>query len=186
MTWVPLASAVAGALIALSGTLLAELRRDRSQRDRDRDLERWQNCVAFALALDEAHANLRETARMPAGAGDRLAEGNEALHGSPIYSARERLLMSAPVPLVVSGEEAFLRLIAVRDVVRAGAGLQSPEYHRTYHPFAEAVWAFRLATRTAFGHRAVVPAALGRSTWSEEETCDVCGAARMTDQAPTA
>ncbi len=58
---------------------------------------------------------------------------------SGVYRVRERLLMSATIGGVMAGESAFLRLVEVRNTVRAGAALSTPEYHSAYHPFAEAL-----------------------------------------------
>jgi hypothetical protein len=174
MDWVPLLSAIAGAAIALSGGLLAEIRRDRGQRERDRDREEWQTCVDFGLALDSAHSALRDVARGGDTGESNGSAANSAVHDAGVYSMRERMLMSASTELASAGERAFLRLVAVRNAVRDGATLQSAEYHRTYHAFAEGLWTYRTAVRTAFGRAPLTPAAVDRATWSEVESCDRC------------
>lgn len=134
MDWMPLLSTGAGALIALSGSFLVDLRRGRDTRDRDRDLDRWSACVDFALALGTAHSMLRRTA-----AGDRAAT-TQAMTESGAYQERERLLMSGTPELVVAGEDAFHRLVDMQRLIRAGEDVRSPEGHEAYHRFAEALW----------------------------------------------
>ncbi len=83
--------------------------------------------------------------------------------------------MGAPAVVAV-GERLFLSLIAIRDAIRTGAGLASAEYHRVYHPFAEALWAFRMAVRVAHGQRPLAPRDLDRSGWRDYERCPACPA----------
>lgn len=174
MQWVPILSAVIGAAIALSGSVLAEARRDRAQRDRDREQDLWQTCLDFALCVDQAHSALREVTRFRAAGPETYDLANTAVHGAGVYAVRERLLMSAATDLAAAGEDAFLRLVDIRNVIREGAGLQSAEYHRTYHAFADSLWRYRSAARSAFGHRPLTPAALNRPSWSELEACQQC------------
>lgn len=177
MEWGQLLSAVVGAGIALSGALLVEGRRDRGQRTRDRDLDRWRTYVDFALSLDAAHNLLRAVARDSASIPDRLSAANDAVHVSGLYSARERLLMAASSEVTVSGERTFLCLAEIRNAVRTGASLQSPQYHRAYHSFAEALWRFRSAVRIEFGGQALSSQVMDRVSWSERETCIDCNRA---------
>ncbi|MEV0809235.1 hypothetical protein [Micromonospora sp. NPDC050200] len=171
MDWMPLLSTGAGALIALSGSLLVDLRRERDTRSRDRDLDRWRNCVDFALALASAHGLLRASP-----AEDRRAAAR-AMTESGAYQARERLLMSGTPELVAAGEEAFHRLVRMRRLVLSGEDLRSADGHEAYHEFAEALWRFRVAVRRQFGHRAISPEALDRVDWSERNECAYCAAA---------
>jgi hypothetical protein len=174
MNWEPLLSAVVGGIIALSGATLAEARRDRGQRDRDRALEHWRICVDFALALDLAHGSLREVARVPGSQADHRPAADHAVHESGVHGARERLLMSVSPELTAAGEQVFLRLVAVRNVVRTGASLESSAYHGAYHAFADALWRFRSAVRTEFGNRALTPRVLDGESWSGRESCLHC------------
>ncbi|MGC9667514.1 hypothetical protein ACNTMW_13265 [Planosporangium sp. 12N6] len=175
MDWMPIVSTAAGGVVALSGTLIADLRRSRTQRSRERELECWQNCIDFTLALDSAHGLLREVARTDAGATDRPDAAGDAIGRSGLYRAREKLLVSATPDLVTAGEAAFRRLIEIRDAVRSGAALRSESYHRAYHDFAEALWGFRMRVRTDFGHRPLTPQDLHKASWSEREQCVHCG-----------
>ncbi|TDB71563.1 hypothetical protein [Micromonospora sp. KC723] len=166
--WMPLLSTGAGALIALSGSFLVDLRRERDTRARDRDLDRWRTCVDFALALDAAHTALRSVP-----AGDRQA-ASVAMTEAGAYQARERLLMSGTPDLVVAGEVVFHRLVAMRKLIGAGSDVRSPAGHESYHEFAEALWTFRMAVRQRFGHRALQPGTLKRRDWSERHECAYC------------
>src|SRR4051812_9544539 len=102
-SWIPLAGAALGAVIALGGTVLAGVRTDRSQRRRDRELDRLRTYVDFALALDAAHAALRKVARTPPEEPGRYEAASSAVHDSGLYGVRERLLMSASPALVTAG-----------------------------------------------------------------------------------
>jgi hypothetical protein len=176
--WVPIVSTASGAVIALAGTLLAGRRADRGQRSRDREAERLSVYAEFAVALDAGHAALREVARTDTTGPERYAAAGTALHESHLYGIRERLLMSATTELVQAGEEAFLRLVAIRDAVRAGAQLSTQEFHDAYHAYAEALWTFRVAVRRELGQDVLAPGDLGRTSWSERDACPYCSAAR--------
>jgi hypothetical protein len=179
MAWEALPSAIIGAILALSGTLLADVRRDRRSRERDREADRRGTCVAFISALTEGLGALRRVPAERDPARRRLATA-EAM--APLYVAREQLLVSGTAALVVSGEEAFHRLIDVRDAVRRGAELDSVEYHDAYHAFSEAVWRFRLAVRQDLGEAPLTSADLNRPDFSDRDRCAVCAARRDTDQ----
>lgn len=130
--------------------------------------------MAFIVALDEAHQGLREVARAGScSPGDPMA-ANNAVHDAGLYLARERLLVSGSVQLVRAGEAAFRCLIAIRDAIRTGARLDTEDYHRTYHRYAEALWSFRMAMRAEFGQPPLSPALLGRIDWSDRERCQSC------------
>lgn len=174
MDLLPLIATVTGAVIALSGALLAEVRRDRRQRDRDYEQVRRETYVDFALALNAAHGGLREVGESSVRAEARWAAVNRAVDEAGLYGARERLLMTATAPLVKAGETAFLRLMAVRTAIRDGAMTRSQEYHDAYHPFAEALWRFRLAVRSDFRQPAFAPESVDRTSWSERDNCAFC------------
>jgi transcriptional regulator with XRE-family HTH domain len=135
--------------------------------------DRWPIYVAFALALDAAHNGLREVARDARDDASKAAK--LAVHGSGLYAERERLLVSASPRLVAKAEVAFLALVELRNAVRAGARLSSEDYHRRYHPFAEALWLFRLAVRAELGQSPLTPQMLNREDWSDLDRCSVCG-----------
>lgn len=171
--WDALASAGIGAVLALSGTLLADVRKDRRQRDRDRVLDQRRYCVAFTVALTESLGGLRSAVAVSDPA-DRRAATVSAME--QLYVAREQLLLSGTAPLVVAGEDAFHRLVDVRDAVRSGAALDSIPYHEAYHAFSDAIWRFRIAVRADLHEPDLDPGALDRPDWSDRDRCTVCAA----------
>ncbi|MEU8363188.1 helix-turn-helix transcriptional regulator [Nonomuraea sp. NPDC048882] len=131
--------------------------------------------LEFLAALDAAHKALREVAGTePHDPDDHAARANRAVHEAGLYLARERLLVSGTVLMVTSGEEAFLRLVAIRDTIRAGAKLESPQYHEAYHRYAEALWSFRMEMRAEFGQPPLLPELLNLTDWSDRERCRRC------------
>ena len=174
MSWLPVAGAAVGAVIALAGTLVTSIRADRTQRSRDRESERLKTYIDFAQALETTHGALRVVARSAPDDPDRSSAAGQAVHDSGIYGVRERLLMSGTAELVEAGETAFGRLIGVRDAVRGGAVLSGRAYHDAYHAYAEALWTFRVTARRALGQRPITPGELGRVSWSEREQCPEC------------
>ncbi|MFY1688429.1 helix-turn-helix domain-containing protein [Plantactinospora sp. WMMB782] len=112
----------------------------------------WDICVAFVLALDEAHKGLRDCAREP-GAGDP----DLAVHKSGLYAHRESLLIAGTPGLVTAGEAVFRALVEIRTAVRRGAGLETDAYREVYALFADAMWNFRAAVRAAFGQKPLPP-----------------------------
>jgi hypothetical protein len=172
MSWAPLASALVGAVIALGTTLLADLRRDRSQRARDRLQDRRQQGVAFTVALVEALGALRSVAGSQEDPVARRVAAGEAV--APVYAVREQLLVTGTAGQVAAGEVAFRALIGVRDAVRAGAARDSADYHDAYHPFAEALWRFRLTVRSDIGEPELTPHELSQPDWTDRDRCDTC------------
>jgi hypothetical protein len=172
MAWEALPAAAIGAVIALSGTLLADVRRDRQQRGRDREGERRRHCLEFTVALTRALGQMRAAATAQLEPGERRAAVAEAM--APTYVAREQLLLSGTGGLLVAGEDAFHRLVDVRDAVRAGAALDSARYHDAYHGFSDALWRFRLAVRADLHEPDLTPAELDREDWSDRDRCTVC------------
>jgi hypothetical protein len=175
--WSSIIGGVCGAVIALAGALLTDAQRNRNQRNREHEAERMQYCMEFVLALDAAHGMLRDVARSPAQRLKRLDSANLAVHEAGVFAIRERLLMTGTADLVRIAETAFAQLIEIRNVVRVGADLQSADYHQSYHRFAEAIWQFRMTARTNLDQARLRPADLGRTSWSERESCHECSQA---------
>jgi len=176
--WFPIITTTIGAGIAIAGTLVADLRRGREDRRRERDTTDRQVNLAFSLALDAAHGGLRDIPTEidePASPAALHRLAAHAIRDSQIHQAREQLLATSAPEVVAAGETAFQSLIQIRDVIRAGAALRSVEYHSAYHRFAEALWAYRQAVRTSSGRAALVPQRTGRVSWSERESCLICG-----------
>jgi hypothetical protein len=130
--------------------------------------------VGFVLAVDAAHAALGEVARSRANPTARYDAANRVLNDSGVCAQRERLLAAGAPAVVAAGERLFLRLLGIQDAVRAGARADAEEYHAVYHPFAHALWAFRLAVRTELGRPPLTPQTLDRVDWSDHERCANC------------
>ncbi|MGA4725792.1 helix-turn-helix domain-containing protein [Micromonospora taraxaci] len=164
------APATAATLVAALGGTPADTTTARRLAEKARELQRyqrkrqpdgpepppvedlWEICVAFVLALDKAHKGLRDCAGEP-GAGDP----DLAVHDSGLYAHRERLLLAGPPGLVTAGEAVFHALIEIRAAVRRGATLETDAYREVYSPFADAMWNFRAAVRTAIGQKPMPP-----------------------------
>jgi hypothetical protein len=174
MDVLPLFATAVGAVIALSGTLLADVRRDRQQRNRDDQQVRREIYVGFALALNAAHDGLRQVGNSSVPAGERPSAAGRVLTEASLYGARERLLMIATEPVASAGEAAFLRLTGIRDAIRDGATTKSGRYHAAYHQWAEAVWRFRMAARTELGQSALSTAGFEEAGWSGQRDCEFC------------
>jgi hypothetical protein len=172
MTWGAPLSAVAGAIIALASTLLVDIRRERRSADREHLMERRRHCIAFTVALVDAHGTLRNVARQ----GPNLAQRELAAVTAvgDVYPAREQVLTCGTPRLILGAESVFHHLVAVRDVIRKGATLESKEYHDAYHPFAQALWEFRLAIRSDLREPALAPQDLGLADWSDRDRCATC------------
>ena len=172
----PLVTTALGAVIAFGGTAVAEGLRRRGDRDRDVLAVRRQAYLDFLLALGAGLQALREASASPTTGEDRREVADRGLTGAGVYEARERFLMAASPPVVRAGEHTFDHLIAVRDAVRTGARKGSPEFHRPYHPYSEAMWLLRVAIREDLGSARLGPGDAGRGDWEDSASCAVCGA----------
>lgn len=144
----------------------------------------WEICMAFVLAIDTAHNLLRSVARDNLTGDDLLTTANSVLQEVDVYAQRERLLSSADPQVVAAGEGLFFALVDVRNAIRTGSTLDSMAYHEVYHPFAEAIWRYRLAMRAAFGQEPLTPQEVHRADWSDRDRCTGC--AGSTDDADSA
>ncbi|WFE35095.1 hypothetical protein [Micromonospora sp. WMMD975] len=174
MEWMPIVGAICGGAIALASAVTTEVQHNRAERRRNRERERVDYCLDFAVALDSAHSALRAVAQGDEDASHRLRSANRVVHEANVFAARERLLVAGTKEIVKTGERAYHGLIVVRNTIRSGASLSSEEYHRAYHEFAEVTWRFRMAVRTDLDHARLEPADLERRSWSEREDCRGC------------
>ncbi len=172
MSWATLLSAVIGAVIALGSSLLVDVRRDRSQRGREHQQERRRQGVTFTVALVDAIGALRLAAASGLDTVERRVAAGEAV--APVYVVREQLLVTGTPGQLRAGEAAFHALIGVRDAVRAGSALESADYHDAYHPFAEALWRFRLTVRAELDELELTPQELSHPDWTDRDQCDTC------------
>jgi hypothetical protein len=130
--------------------------------------------MGFVLAVDGALEALRDVARSGAGTAVRCAVADRLAADTRLYAQRERLLATGAPAVVAAAERLFLRLFRFRDAVRDGARPEDEEYHRVYHPFADALWEFRLAVRTELGQPPFSPQAMECVDWSGHERCANC------------
>jgi hypothetical protein len=102
-----------------------------------------------------------------------------------LYEVRERLFIDASPKVAAAGQVMFEHLRGLRRTVAAGAPLSSPAFHDAYHPYIEAVWAYRIAVRSELEGGSLSPAVFGWTAWDGTERCPLCrpdlaGAARPT------
>jgi hypothetical protein len=178
MEWSALVGATVGAILALSGSLVMDVRRDRQARRRDRQTSRRTSAVELILALNAALGALRDVAAQPsADHDDQALSAARAVGDAGLHAAREHVLITGTPALIAKAEETFRRLIAVRDAVRSGSSLESPVFHDAYHSYADSLWRFRLSVRDDLGEGGLTPADLLRRDWSDREQCQICASA---------
>jgi hypothetical protein len=156
---------------------------------------RWGTVEAFVVAAIEYARHRRPPLPLPDRLGDvefwrRLYEGIDGpadprpdsapAHATTTYvefvqAVLRDVARSPGAPAVITAsEKLLLRMGGIYEAVRAGARPDSEQYHRAYHPFTDALWAFRLAVRTELGQAPLTPQALGRVDWSDQERCANC------------
>lgn len=151
MDWSAFVATAIGAVIALTGTVLADyLRGGRDRRHTDDQLRR-SAYVDYLITLSTAHGRLRSLARSGASPAelDRLAR--ESVGEVGVYASRERLLLSAAPQVIGASEVALRRLKDVRNAIASGAGLDSAAYRAARTAFSAAVWDVRTAYRADLG-----------------------------------
>jgi len=163
-----------GAVIAISGTLLADRLRTRREDDRGLLTRRREVYIEFVTAAGTAHTELRRLAEDPAGVPDPEAASRAALTEARIYEVRERLYIDATSAVAGAGQAMFERLRALRRAVAGGAALDSVAFHDAYHPYIEAVWAYRVAVRRELEGKSLLPDAFGWAAWDGRERCPLC------------
>ncbi|WP_101832369.1 CchlQ [Frankia canadensis] len=175
MDWGTLVATVSGAVIAISGTVLADRVRARDDDGRARRERRQDTYVAFIVAAGVCHTRLRQiagdTSALPA---DRDARSRTVLADAGIYDVRERLFLDASPPVVAAGQLMFERLRELRRCVAAGAGHASPAFHDAYHPYLDAVWRYRAAVRAELEAPGLAPVTFGWGSWDGTDRCPVC------------
>ncbi|PWI44785.1 CchlQ [Streptomyces sp. ICBB 8177] len=175
MEWGTLVATLGGAVIAMSGTLLADRLRARKEDDRGLGSRRREVYLEFIAATGVAHARLRELAQSAVSTTAGLdGASRDALAEAGVHQVRERLFIDASAPVAAAGQRMFERLRALRAAVAAGATLSSRAFHDAYHPYIDAVWAYRVAVREELEGRPLVPAVFGWSTWDGTERCALC------------
>ncbi|CAM5675319.1 hypothetical protein SAVIM338S_07154 [Streptomyces avidinii] len=175
MEWGTLVATLGGGLIAIAGTVLADRLRTRQEHRRGLQARRRDVYTEFIAAAGAAHTELRRLAQLGAEATALEEASRLALTDARIYEVRERLFLDASARIAAAGQTMFERLRALRSAVAAGAGISTPAFHDIYHPYLEAVWAYRQAVRNELEGHALAPADFGWSLWDGRERCTQCG-----------
>jgi hypothetical protein len=181
--WLTLVSTAVGGAAALLGSVIAHWLRSRDERSRSVRTDRKHGYVDYLIALDAAHARLRQIADPDDPPDDIAVRARRAFGESGVYEAREKLLLSANPAVVVPAEEALRRLASLRGAVRDGAKLHTMPYHDAYHPYAEALWKLRSGIRVDLGSAALTASDLDKPSWDEQASCDFCQQHRIPAQA---
>ncbi len=172
--WIPLVSTVAGALIAIGGTVVADVLRRRDSRHQYDFAERQRAYTEMVLALGAGLEGLRAVAASDLTPEERVSAASTAVSKAGVYIAREKLLMTAAPHVAQAGEAAFEALIEIRQAVRAGAHYRDPVYHDAYHPYAEKMWRFRMSVREDLGAPRLRVGDINRNDWDGRADCGVC------------
>ncbi|MFG2267275.1 hypothetical protein [Streptomyces sp. NPDC048720] len=128
MDWTPLLSTLTGAVIGIAATLIADRNRWRREEARHALEVRREVYTEYVSALKAAGEEIRAVAL-----GDHMSESardaavREAVRGTGIYTASERLWLVGPPQVVEAGNEAFHRLRALRDAYARGVAVGSAD-----------------------------------------------------------
>ncbi|MFB6438273.1 CchlQ [Streptomyces sp. NPDC056411] len=174
MDWGTLVATVSGGLIAISGTVFADRLRHRHETDRNSETRRRAVYIEFIGAAGVCHARLRQIAQDPEAEDDVAVAARGALREAGIHEVRERLFIDASTAVAGAGQVMFERLRAVQRVVAGGARQTSAAFHDVYHPYLDAVWAYRVAVRRELEGGDFAPAAFGWEEWDGRDRCAVC------------
>ncbi|MEU9503705.1 CchlQ [Streptomyces sp. NPDC048196] len=174
MDWGTLVATVSGGLIAISGTVLADQLKQRHEKARSSAERRRAVYIEFISAAGVCHARLRRIAQEPDAEADPVAAVRAALTDAAIHEVRERLFIDASIAVAGAGQAMFERLRALQRAVAEGARQNSRAFHDVYHPYLEAVWAYRVAVREELEGRPFAPTAFGWEEWDATDRCQVC------------
>ncbi|WP_377267029.1 hypothetical protein [Peterkaempfera sp. SMS 1(5)a] len=128
MDWIPLLSTLTGAVIGITATLVADRNRWRREEARHALEVRREVYTQYVSALKAAGEEMRAVAL-----GDHMSRSardaavREAVRGSGLYTASERLWLVGPPQVVAAGNEAFRCLRAIRDSYARGVAVGSAE-----------------------------------------------------------
>jgi hypothetical protein len=170
--WGTLVATVSGAVIAISGTVLADLLRGRRDDARGVETRRRAVYIEFIAAAGVCHTRLREIAASTE--GERETASRAALTDGGVYEARERLFIDASAAVAGAGQAMFERLRALRTAVASGADQSSAAFHEAYHPYLDAVWRYRVVVREELEGKGLSPTVFGWGEWDGRERCPVC------------
>ncbi|WP_405662019.1 hypothetical protein OG379_12230 [Streptomyces sp. NBC_01166] len=128
MNWMPLLSTLAGAVIGISATLIADRNRWRREEARHALELRREVYSEFVSALKTAGEEIRAVAL-----GDHMSDSardaavREAFRGTGVYTASERLWLVGPPQVVAAGNAAFHSWRTIRDAYARGLAVGSTE-----------------------------------------------------------
>ncbi|MEU0253002.1 hypothetical protein ABZ299_10920 [Streptomyces sp. NPDC006184] len=128
MDWTPLLSTLTGAVIGITATAIADRSRWRREEARHAWEVRREVYTEFVTALKAAGEEMRAVAL-----GDHRSESardaavREAVRGTGLYTASERLWLVGPPQVVAAGNEAFHGLRAIRNAYARGMAVGSAE-----------------------------------------------------------
>ncbi|MFD4596835.1 hypothetical protein ACFWPQ_02255 [Streptomyces sp. NPDC058464] len=131
MDWMSLLSTLTGAVIGIAATLIADRNRWRREELRHALEVRREVYTEFASALKAAGEEMRAVAL-----GDHMSDSvrdaavREAVRGSGLYTASERLWLVGMPQVVAAGNEAFHGVRAIRDAYARGVAVGSAEEAR--------------------------------------------------------
>lgn len=174
MDWGTLLATLGGAVIAISGTVLADRLRTRQEDDRGLGERRRTVYIDFIGAAGVAHTQLRKIAQTPAPVADLDASSRTALVDAGLYEVRERLFIDASATVAAAGQAMFEQLRVLRGVVAAGAAADSSAFHDVHHPYIAAVWGYRAAVRAELEGDTLTPAVFGWAAWDGSDRCALC------------
>ncbi|MGX1755459.1 CchlQ [Streptomyces lydicus] len=174
MDWGTLLATLSGGVIAISGTVLADHLRHRHEGERTSEARRRAVYIEFITAAGVGHARLRQIAQSPEAEADLAAATRAALSDAGIHEVRERLFIDATTDIAGAGQAMFERLRVLQRVVGEGARQTSPAFHDAYHPYLDAVWAYRVAVREELEGTSFGPSAFGWEEWDGTDRCAVC------------
>jgi hypothetical protein len=181
--WGTLGATVSGAVIAISGTVLADRLRHRREVDRGVDERRRAVYTELITTAGTCHARLRRLAQAPPDA-DRETAARAALTEAAIYEARERLFIDASDGVARAGQAMFERLRALQRAVAGGAGEDADAFHDANHDYIDAVWNYRSAVRHELQGDTLSPALFGWTAWDARDRCPTCTPPPPSDPAP--
>ncbi|UZJ30554.1 CchlQ [Streptomyces endophytica] len=174
MDWGTLVATVSGGLIAISGTVFADQLKQRHEKARSSAERRRAVYIEFISAAGVCHARLRQIAQGAGDGAENESAARAALTDAGIHEVRERLFIDASTAVAGAGQAMFERLRALQRAVAEGAGHSSRAFHDVYHPYLEAVWAYRVAVREELEGRFLAPATFGWEEWDGTDRCPVC------------
>ncbi|MER7879653.1 hypothetical protein ABTY63_39955 [Streptomyces solisilvae] len=152
MSWLPAASALLGAIIGVTSTLLTDrLRWRREFSDRQLSIRRT-SYRDYLVALASWRNGMRETAYNPSlSIEERRDRTAQALIDSQAYERRMEMLITAPESVVRESEATYKVLKKMKAPIAGGLLESSTEYRELTASFEERLQKLRASMRTDLG-----------------------------------